>query len=108
MTSWAGVRTGTLAVLVAASGLLYACSGPESNQASTTTSTTSSTIAGSSTSGISASPPSTSGGGQACGPPTLRVLSPSDGNRVRAPFPVRYEVRCFQFGLDGTIYLAVD
>jgi hypothetical protein len=101
------MRTGALAVVVAASVLLSACSGSESSQPSTTTPSSSGAIAGSSPSSTSASPPPTSGG-QSCGPPDLRVLSPADGTRVRAPFPVRYEVKCFEFGQDGTIYVSVD
>jgi hypothetical protein len=36
--------------------------------------------------------------GHACTTPTLAILSPRSGWTVRAPFPVRYRVRCFRVG----------
>lgn len=36
--------------------------------------------------------------GRACTTPALAILSPRSGETVRAPFPVRYRVRCFRVG----------
>jgi hypothetical protein len=36
--------------------------------------------------------------GRACTTPTLAILSPRSGETVKAPFPVRYRVRCFRVG----------
>lgn len=90
------IRPGMRVVLIAVIGLLPACSQPDTEPAPTTT---------------VASPtsrPTTSVTEPSCGPPTLRVSSPTDGSRVKAPFPISYETRCFPIGNEGTIYVATD
>lgn len=94
------IRPGTCAVLIAvvlaANGLSSACSKPRSELAPTTTVTN-----------PTAPTQPTTVGEPTC-PPTLRVLAPADGSRVKAPFSLSYETRCFPIGRDGTIYLATD
>jgi hypothetical protein len=36
--------------------------------------------------------------GHACTTPRLAILSPTSGETVHAPFPVRYRIRCFRVG----------
>jgi hypothetical protein len=43
----------------------------------------------------------------ACGPPTLTILSPHDGETVQAPLEVRYRIRCFRVGSPPSGHLHV-
>lgn len=40
-----------------------------------------------------------------CGPPKLVIHSPSSGDTVEAPFPVRYTIRCFKVGGESGGYI---
>lgn len=99
------VAVATAAVVMATA--LAACTrgGSSARSTSTTGGTTTTGVSTSSSTGSTSSSTSSTSSSQPSAQPTLRILSPHDGDQVTAPFEVRYQIAGFAVGPDPAGHL---